>query len=74
MTTIMPCPFCRHDDVEICEVEPGRIAIDCPECECIGPFADSVDEAIAKWNAPHSMNLSLDAEVKKIRQWNEAMS
>lgn len=50
--TIHPCPFCGWHDVEICEVEPGRIAIDCPECECIGPFADSVDDAAAKWNKP----------------------
>jgi len=50
---ILPCPFCGHHDVEICEVEPGRIAIDCPECECIGPFADSVEQAAELWNAPH---------------------
>ncbi len=49
---ILPCPFCEFVDVEICEVEPGRIAIDCPECECIGPFADSVEGAAAMWNKP----------------------
>lgn len=49
---IKPCPFCGHADVEICEVEPGRIAIDCPECETIGPFADTVEAAIDMWNIP----------------------
>lgn len=52
MIEILPCPFCGYRDVEICEVEPGRIAIDCPDCECIGPFADSVEEAAKLWNAP----------------------
>ena len=51
-TTIRNCPFCDHDDVEINEIEPGRYAIDCPECECIGPFADDVDTAIRLWNSP----------------------
>jgi Lar family restriction alleviation protein len=48
--TILQCPFCGYDDVEIMEIQPGRWSIDCPDCECIGPFADSVDEAIANWN------------------------
>lgn len=47
-----PCPFCGHDDIEINEIEPGRFAIDCPECECIGPFNDSVKGAIEAWNMP----------------------
>ena len=52
--TILPCPFCNHEDVEIGEVEPGTIAVDCPECQCIGPFADTVDGAIVLWNRPTS--------------------
>jgi hypothetical protein len=52
MTTIKNCPFCDHDDVEVNEIEPGRFAIDCPECECIGPFCDSTDDAIRAWNTP----------------------
>lgn len=51
--TINPCPFCGYHDVEICEVEPGRIAIDCPDCECIGPFADTAEGAAALWNEPY---------------------
>lgn len=50
--TIHPCPFCGYDDVSITEVEPGRIAIDCDNCQCIGPFADTVEEASALWNKP----------------------
>jgi Lar family restriction alleviation protein len=49
---IKPCPFCGHEDVEICEVEPGTIAIDCPECQAIGPFGDTVEAAIDMWNIP----------------------
>jgi Lar family restriction alleviation protein len=49
---IKPCPFCGYADVEICEVEPGRIAIDCPECETIGPFADTPEDAAELWNIP----------------------
>ena len=48
--TVMPCPFCGHDDVEFSEVEPGTYAVDCPECQCIGPFADSTAGAAEKWN------------------------
>lgn len=50
---IKPCPFCDFVDVEICEIQPGTIAIDCPECEAIGPFAETVEAAAAKWNRPH---------------------
>ena len=53
MIEILPCPFCGYRYGKICEVEPGRIAIDCPDCECIGPFADSVEEAAEWWNTPH---------------------
>lgn len=49
---ILPCPFCTWHDVEVCEVEPGRIAIDCPECQAIGPFADTTEKAVDLWNAP----------------------
>lgn len=50
--TIEPCPFCGFTDVQIGEPEPGRIAIDCPECQAIGPYAGSTDEAAELWNAP----------------------
>ena len=52
MTTIVvnDCPFCGWHDVEIDEIEPGRYAVDCPECECIGPFADTQLGAIDAWN------------------------
>jgi len=50
MTTINPCPFCNHDDVELDEVRPGEYAVDCPECECIGPIQSEIMEAIKFWN------------------------
>jgi hypothetical protein len=69
MTEIRNCPFCDHTDVEIGEITPGQIAVDCPECGCIGPYGDTVDEAIRRWNAPHARNLSLEHEVRKINEW-----
>lgn len=68
---IMPCPFCDYTDVEFCEVEPGRFAIDCPECECIGPFADDIETAIQRWNAPHDKSLKLDLLVREAKQWQD---
>lgn len=50
---ILPCPFCKHDDVEFDEIDLGIIAICCPECMTIGPHQDgeqSAEEAVRKWN------------------------
>ncbi len=48
--TILPCPFCGHDDVEIEEVSISEFAVCCPECSCIGPVCDTVMEAISYWS------------------------
>lgn len=50
MTTIHPCPFCGHDDVEIGEVYPNSFSVVCPECECNGPIFPQVMDAIRAWN------------------------
>ena len=68
-TTPLSCPFCDEFDVEYCEVEPGTFAIDCPSCQCIGPFADTAEGAAIAWNRAHEKNLTLQDEVTKIRQW-----
>lgn len=50
---ILPCPFCRNDDVVVDEVKPNVIAITCEECQVIGPHADldqSLEIAIQRWN------------------------
>lgn len=52
MSDIKHCPFCGNQDVQIGEPEPGKIAIDCPECECVGPFGFSIESAIELWNIP----------------------
>lgn len=52
MTTILACPFCGHDDVEIDEIGIGEYAVCCPECETIGPVdRTSPMGAIRLWNA-----------------------
>lgn len=61
--SVLPCPFCDHDDVEYCEVDPGTFAIDCPECQCIGPFAPTPELAAARWNAAHDNDLKMDRRV-----------
>ena len=50
MTTIYPCPFCGHEDVEIDEVAISEYAVDCPECRAIGPICIGIMGAIAAWN------------------------
>jgi len=50
MITVLPCPFCGHEDVEIEETGTMEFAVDCPECRCIGPIRDTVMEAISFWN------------------------
>jgi hypothetical protein len=60
MITVNDCPFCGYKDVEFCEVEPGTIAVECPACQCIGPFADSHDEAAVKWNRVGVQEIAVD--------------
>lgn len=50
MITVNSCPFCGDDQVEIDEVRPGEYAVDCLECEAIGPIKPEIMEAIKAWN------------------------
>jgi len=67
--TPLSCPFCDETDVEYCEVEPGTFAIDCPTCQCIGPFADDAEGAVIAWNKAHDKDLKLTRLVKEAREW-----
>lgn len=55
------CPWCRLtkdlqilDDTEISRrfglTLPKRYAVNCPDCGCNGPMADTPDAAAAAWN------------------------
>jgi hypothetical protein len=68
-TTPLSCPFCDEIDVEYCEVYPGQIAIDCPSCQCIGPFADTPEGAVIAWNRAHEKDLKLTRLVNEARDW-----
>jgi len=50
MITVNPCPFCRHVDVEIDQIEDSEFLVDCPECRATGPIYESVIDAVAAWN------------------------
>jgi len=74
MTIIIPArPFCDHDDGGLDEVDVKCFAVCCPECETIGPISrENFEDAIGRWNAAHTKNLSMAAEVKAINEWDRA--
>jgi hypothetical protein len=71
---VMPCPFCDFDDPEVCEVEPGTFAIDCPNCQCIGPYADDIENAVRCWNIPHDRDYKMDRLVQEAKVGDEKTS
>lgn len=71
--TVMHCPFCGHDDVEIDEVDIGCFAVCCPECEVIGPISrENIEDAIGKWNRLHDQSLKMDRLVREARDFKVA--
>ena len=46
------CPFCGSDPDgnDLGEISPGKFAVSCPECECMGPIAPDPQTAIDAWN------------------------
>lgn len=75
MSMINPCPFCSHDDVQVAEPATGRYAIDCPECECVGPIKDDALDAIRAWNSASTSsafvmsNQDLDKAIETAAKW-----
>lgn len=51
--TILPCPFCAFDDVQIDELETELISVVCPECGTIGPDGRDTMTAVMLWNRRH---------------------
>lgn len=54
MTKIKDCPFCKtpiKEDDDNCYEGISLSWIICEGCGAEGPFADSMEEAIALWNA-----------------------
>lgn len=54
MITVNNCPFCGDENVEIDEITvesgPALYAVDCQECEAVGPIRDDIMTAIEDWN------------------------
>lgn len=57
MTEIKPCPACRSTRayvmrslIEMTAVG-GRPNVQCLDCGCLGPIAETSDEAVRAWNA-----------------------
>ncbi len=51
--TILPCPFCLHDDVEISTLYREQIAVYCPQCGAFGPDGRDTMSAVMLWNRRH---------------------
>ncbi len=68
MITVNNCPFCGDENVEIDEIRSGEYAVDCQECESIGPIRADIMTAIEDWNrAPQSIvNRDLLAAAKDL--------
>lgn len=46
---ILPCPFCRSDDLRM--ASPSECWVDCQGCDAEGPTAFTKEDAAQKWNA-----------------------
>lgn len=60
MSDLETCPFCKSRCVTGWTEEDGNNVttdawIECDDCFAKGPTADTMDEAIAKWNAAHAV-------------------
>ena len=53
--TVLDCPFCGSNNVEIDEVGVNEYAVACSDCHCIGPVCDTVMDAISFWNDRRGM-------------------
>lgn len=56
--TILPCPFCGHndpyfDEFQLPEEDDPSYFLACPQCECEGPMADTEIAAAERWNRRH---------------------
>ncbi len=49
-----PCPFCKSEEVNSTTApeqdEHGLFYWICPECICVGPVGETLDDATLKWN------------------------
>ena len=43
------CPYCDSSDLRIVDA-CDQVAVTCKHCHAIGPHADSVAKAAARWN------------------------
>lgn len=53
MSELIPCPFCKSQNVELSENDRGDHAVYCKDCRAEGPPAvneGTKEEAVCKWN------------------------
>lgn len=54
MEVLKECPFCGSSEVSLSNTfmnnDIAGIIVECGKCACMGPDANSKEEAIAAWN------------------------
>lgn len=74
---LKPCPFCgsgmegnvTDHPAGFAKDSSGHSAVNCCECDAVGPFRDSLERACAAWNTRTATALQEEVERLKIENW-----